>query len=135
MSDHKTPLSLHIPEPKTRPGDAPDFSDIVVPLAGLTRRPAIDTRESEMRDLSFDLIRVLDDDGKAVGEWALDIDPEILRKGLRAMLLTRLFEERMFNAHRQGKTSFFLSRPARRRSRWRSRWPCAATTCAFPPIG
>ena len=24
------------------------------------------------------------------------------------MLLTRLFEERMFNAHRQGKTSFFI---------------------------
>ena len=101
-------LSLHIPEPKTRPGDQPDFSDLIIPPAGHARRPAVDARESEMRDLSFDLIRVLDDDGKAVGPWAPQIDPEILRKGLRAMLLTRLFDERMFNAHRQGKTSFFM---------------------------
>jgi 2-oxoisovalerate dehydrogenase E1 component alpha subunit len=104
----RTALSLHIPEPKTRPGDAPDFSDLVIPAAGLARRPAVDTPESEMRDLSFDLIRVLDDDGRAVGPWAPDIEPDILRKGLRAMLLTRLFDERMFNAHRQGKTSFFM---------------------------
>jgi 2-oxoisovalerate dehydrogenase E1 component alpha subunit len=107
-SANKTALNLHIPEPKTRPGDVPDFSHIVVPPAGQTRRPAVDALESEMRDLSFDLIRVLDDDGKAVGPWAPQIDPEILRKGLRAMLQTRLFEERMFNAHRQGKTSFFM---------------------------
>ena len=25
------PLSLHIPEPRYRPGDTPDFGDIVVP--------------------------------------------------------------------------------------------------------
>ncbi len=107
-SGSESALRLHIPEPRTRPGDVPDFSHIVIPPAGQARRPAVDTVESEMRDLSFDLIRVLDDDGKAVGPWAPDIDPEILRKGLRAMLQTRLFEERMFNAHRQGKTSFFM---------------------------
>lgn len=43
-----------------------------------------------------------------MGPWAPGIAPDDLRKGLRAMLLTRLFEDRMFRAHRQGKTSFFL---------------------------
>lgn len=101
-------LSLHIPEPKARPGDRPDFSNLIIPAAGQTRRPPVDSLEPEIRDLSFDMIRVLDDDGQAVGPWAMPIDPDVLRKGLRAMLLTRLFEERMFSAHRQGKTSFFL---------------------------
>ena len=27
-------LSLHVPEPDARPGDAVDFSDIVIPAAG-----------------------------------------------------------------------------------------------------
>ena len=29
-----------------------------------------------MRDLAYSLIRVLDDDGTAVGPWAPDVDPE-----------------------------------------------------------
>ncbi len=36
MSDAK-PLSLHVPEPLSRPGDKPDFSYIEVPAAGATR--------------------------------------------------------------------------------------------------
>ncbi|MBL7396159.1 hypothetical protein INQ29_25340, partial [Escherichia coli] len=31
------PLALHVPEPRFRPGDEADFSDIVVPPAGATR--------------------------------------------------------------------------------------------------
>ncbi|HEX4637435.1 MAG TPA: thiamine pyrophosphate-dependent dehydrogenase E1 component subunit alpha [Rhizomicrobium sp.] len=61
-----------------------------------------------MAELASGLIRVLDEEGRAVGLWAPTIDAEQLRAGLRAMLLTRLFEDRMFRAHRQGKTSFFL---------------------------
>ncbi|MEO7054970.1 MAG: thiamine pyrophosphate-dependent dehydrogenase E1 component subunit alpha, partial [Rhizomicrobium sp.] len=46
--------------------------------------------------------------GRAVGSWAPLIEPEKLRQGLRAMMLTRVFEDRMFRSHRQGKTSFFM---------------------------
>ncbi|MGJ8537628.1 MAG: 3-methyl-2-oxobutanoate dehydrogenase (2-methylpropanoyl-transferring) subunit alpha, partial [Parasphingopyxis sp.] len=35
------PLELHVPEPKFRPGDDADFSDIVIPAVGETRRPDI----------------------------------------------------------------------------------------------
>jgi len=105
---NKVPLELHIPEPPARPGDIPDFSHIVVPEAGATRRPDIVEVESRMRDLPFGLVRVLNHEGHAVGPWNPRLDPETLRRGLRAMLLTRSFDDRMFRAHRQGKTSFYM---------------------------
>jgi 2-oxoisovalerate dehydrogenase E1 component alpha subunit len=105
---NKIPLELHIPEPPGRPGDVPDFAHIAVPPAGDTRRPDIAVVEAEMRDLPFGLIRVLDDAGNAVGPWNPRLDADTLIRGLRAMLQTRAFDERMFRAHRQGKTSFYM---------------------------
>ncbi|RDE09020.1 thiamine pyrophosphate-dependent enzyme [Pelagibacterium lacus] len=101
-------LSLHIPEPATRPGDVPDFSRITVPEAGAMPCPDIATPEAQMRDMPYGLIRVLDEKGRAVGPWDPRLDEDTLRAGLRAMLKTRLFDERMFRAHRQGKTSFYM---------------------------
>ena len=103
-----TPLSLHIPEPKTRPGDLVDFSDIKIPAAGLVLRPASDVDAASMRDLAYSLIRVLDDAGQAVGDWNPKLSPDTLRTGLRHMLLTREFDERMVKLQRQGKTSFYI---------------------------
>jgi len=105
---NRSPLKLHIPEPGSRPGDVPDFSRLVIPEAGTTLRPEVLAGEAEMRDLPYGLIRVLDDEGRAVESWNPRLDPELVRRGLRAMLLTRLFDERMFRAHRQGKTSFYM---------------------------
>jgi 2-oxoisovalerate dehydrogenase E1 component alpha subunit len=107
MSNDQT-LSLHIPVPTSRPGDPPDFSQLTVPPAGATRRPGVLTPEPEMRDMPYGLIRVLDDHGAAVGPWNPQLAPEALRRGLRAMLLTRLFDDHMFGAHREGKTSFYM---------------------------
>ena len=104
------PFDLHIPEPSARPGDKPDFSHLVIPPAGALPRPEPDTGASSeiFRETAHGLIRVLDDQGHAVGPWAPKIAPEQLRQGLRAMMLTRAFEDRMFRSHRQGKTSFFM---------------------------
>jgi 2-oxoisovalerate dehydrogenase E1 component alpha subunit len=102
------PFDLHIPQPPARPGDAPDFSQLSIPAAGAAPRPAPDTPAEKLRDMAYGLIRVLDDQGRAQGAWAPHLDPDRLRHALRAMLITRLFEERMFRAHRQGKTSFFM---------------------------
>jgi len=101
-------LSLRIPEPKARPGETRDFSDLRLSTAGAAPRPPIDADASEIRELAYDLIRVLDAKGGAVGPWALKIDPEVLRAGLRAMMLTRFYDERMYRAQRQGKTSFYM---------------------------
>ncbi len=101
-------LDLHIPEPKCRPGDKVDFSDIKIPPAGKVSKPEISVPAGEIRDHAYDLIRVLDDKGKAVGPWDPKLDPETLRTGLRHMLLTREFDERMIKQQRQGKTSFYI---------------------------
>ena len=101
-------LSLHIPVPRARPGDKPDFSHLTLPAPGATRCPDVLAAEADMRDLPYSLIRLLDDNGQAVGPWHRRFASDILRRGLRAMLLTRVFEDRMFAAQRQGKTSFFM---------------------------
>jgi 2-oxoisovalerate dehydrogenase E1 component alpha subunit len=102
------PLSLHVPEPKFRPGDAVDFAEVSIVPAGETRRPDIATPATEMPDLAYGLVRVLDDDGQAVGPWNPRLDAETLRRMLRNMALVRAFDERMFRAQRQGKTSFYM---------------------------
>lgn len=107
MTESK-PLSLQVPEPSSRPGDKPDFSYIDMCAAGTTRRPAVDCAPDSMRDLAFDLVSVLDDSGKAVGPWAMDLDNELLLKGLRVMEKTRAFDARMQMAQRQGKTSIYV---------------------------
>jgi 2-oxoisovalerate dehydrogenase E1 component alpha subunit len=101
-------LSLRVPEPSGRPGDTPDFSHLKLDAPGVVDRPEVSTAPAEMRDLAFRLIRVLDDEGKAVGPWDPKLDPETMRRGLKAMILTRAFDDRMHRAHRQGKTSFYM---------------------------
>jgi 2-oxoisovalerate dehydrogenase E1 component alpha subunit len=102
------PLQLHIPEPKCRPGVHADFSGLVIPPAGKVARPPTDAPEPELRHLPYELIRVLDDSGRAVGPWDPRLSPQRLREGLRHMLLTREFDERMMKQQRQGKTSFYI---------------------------
>jgi 2-oxoisovalerate dehydrogenase E1 component alpha subunit len=102
------PLSLHVPEPKFRPGDAVDFAAVEVPPAGSARRPDSADKADSFHELAYTLIRVLDDDGHAVGPWDPKLSPELLRRMLRSMVLLRAFDERMFRAQRQGKTSFYM---------------------------
>src|SRR5689334_4520447 len=102
------PLRLHIPEPKFRPGDHPDFSYLTLPEAGSVARPEIGASAYETRDLAYSLIRVLDAQGTAVGPWNPQLDPDTLRRGLRAMMLTRAYDDRMYRMQRQGKTSFYM---------------------------
>jgi len=102
------PLKLHIPEPRQRPGDAPDFSDIVIPAAGSLARPDSATPASDLREFPYSLIRVLDEHGVACGPWNPQLPSALLLKLLRDMMLTRAFDDRMFRAQRQGKTSFYM---------------------------
>lgn len=109
MAQQKNPpLVLHVPEPTARPGEAPDFHALKIPAAGILARPPIDTPAAALRDYPYALIRVLDDAGAALGEWNPQLDADVMRRGLRAMALTRAFDERMQKVQRQGKTSFYL---------------------------
>ncbi len=105
---HGSPLHLHIPETQFRPGDVADFSYLNLPPAGEAKRPRTDAKASATRDLAYGLVRVLDDKGTAVGPWDPKLNADTLRKGLRHMLTTRTFDDRMLKAQRQGKTPFYM---------------------------
>ncbi len=101
-------LHLHVPEPSGRPGRETDFSYLHISPAGEVRRPPVDATPADTSDMAYGLVRVLDDQGHAVGPWAMPIDKDILRKGLRAMLKTRAYDARMLIAQRQKKISFYM---------------------------
>jgi 2-oxoisovalerate dehydrogenase E1 component alpha subunit len=98
-------LTLHIPTPSGRPGDAASFAHLSLEVGAAATRPPIDAPENTIRDLPYGLVRVL---GVENAAWDPGLSPDVLRAGLRAMAQTRLFEDRLFRAHRQGKTSFFM---------------------------
>ena len=70
------PLKLHVPEPTGRPGSRQTF-----PICA-SRPPAgsqtpIDVAAIDTGNLAYSLIRVIDEDGQAVGPWAPDISDEL----------------------------------------------------------
>src|SRR5215203_4739343 len=101
-------LALHVPEPSFRPGDKPDFSSLNVPAAGSAPRPHTSAAAVETHPLTMALVRVLDEDNRAVGPWDPKLDPDTLRKILRDMVIVRIFDDRMYRSQRQGKTSFYM---------------------------
>ncbi len=103
-----TKLKFYVPEPEVRPGGTPDFSNVPIPKAGRAARPPVDAKPEDIRDLAYTIIRVLDDDGHAVGPWGGTLSDEELAEGLRHMMTLRAFDGRMQMAQRQGKTSFYM---------------------------
>src|SRR5436190_6860240 len=101
-------LRLHVPKHVPDPDKPPDFSYLPRFAAGAVERPDIDVPAQQTHPLAYQLIRVLDDEGAAVGAWDPKLSPETLRRGLRSMMLTRAYDERMFRVQRQGKISFYM---------------------------
>jgi 2-oxoisovalerate dehydrogenase E1 component alpha subunit len=99
---------LHVPRPPARPGETPDFSYVAISPAGAIPRPDPNAPLAETQKLATGMVRVLGDDHRAVGPWDPHLAPADLELGLRHMLLTRLFDDRMHRAQRQGKTTFYI---------------------------
>ena len=79
-----------------------------IPAAGSVRRPEVDEKPEDMRDLAYTIIRVLNRDGEATGPWAAGLSDEDLQQGLKHMMTLRAYDTRMTIAQRQGKTSFYM---------------------------
>src|SRR5947208_4285527 len=107
--EHDRPrLRLHVPPHLSDPDKPPDYSYVPRFAAGAVERPDIAVPAQQTHPLAYQLIRVLDDEGAAVGAWDPKLSPETLRRGLRAMMLTRAYDDRMYRVQRQGKTSFYM---------------------------
>ena len=102
------PSRLHLPRPPARPGQVPDFSYVRLSPAGAVGRPDVRAAAVDIENLVVDLVRVLDDAHGAVGPWNPHLEVHDLQVGLRHMLLTRAFDERMQRTQRQGKISFYM---------------------------
>ena len=99
---------LHVPHPPARPGQAPDFSYLQISPAGALSRPDVTAALTETEFLSTGMVRVLDERHLAQGPWNPHLEPAELQVGLRHMLLTRLFDQRMQTIQRQGRISFYI---------------------------
>lgn len=99
---------LHIPKPHARPGETPDFSYLELSAPGEAPRPDVNVRVRDINGLAYQLIRVLDDEHRAVGPWNPHLDASELQVGLRHMMLTRAFDDRMQRMQRAGKISFYM---------------------------
>src|SRR5687768_18642 len=99
---------LHIPHPPARPGDKPDFGYVRISPAGAVARPPVDARARDIEHLAVNLVRVLDDEHRAIGPWNPRLSTEVLHAGLRHMLLTRFMDDRMQRMQRQGRISFYI---------------------------
>jgi 2-oxoisovalerate dehydrogenase E1 component alpha subunit len=99
---------LHVPRPPARPGEKPDFSYVGVSPAGAAARPDPNAPLSETEFLSKEMVRVLDDNGRAVGPWNPHLASADLELGLRDMMMTRALDDRMHRAQRAGKITFYM---------------------------
>lgn len=99
---------LHVPHPPARPGEVPDFSYVALSPAGTVARPDPNAPVAELGHLSTQLVRVLDDEHRAVGPWDPHLDAADLQIALRHMMLTRALDERMQRMQRQGRISFYM---------------------------
>jgi len=106
VSSEAQPLRLRIPEPARghHPADRVRF----ISAAGEMKKPALDEKVERIALMRKQLVRVLDDEGNAVGEWVPDLTVEQKVTGLRDMMRVRSFDARLLRAHRQGKISFYM---------------------------
>tara|TARA_A100001388_G_scaffold223297_1_gene174118 strand:- start:1160 stop:2398 length:1239 start_codon:yes stop_codon:yes gene_type:complete len=105
----KDQTKLYVPKATSRPGETPDFSQLHIPPADAQlERPPLEVTAEETHPLAQGLVRVLDDDGRVVGDWAPDLSPAALLDGLRHMMHVRAYDERMFRMQRQGQLSFYM---------------------------
>ncbi len=102
------PMRLCVPSAPHRPGDQPRFAAFPNDPGDL-HRPNTLAPHSELHDHALGLIRVLDDDGAAVGPWIPQLSSQQLRAGLEVMMRTRQFDTRMIAMQRQGRLSFHVS--------------------------
>ena len=99
---------LHVPHPPARPGDSADFSYLKLSPAGTVMRPDVNASTDSVASLATSLVRVLGEDHRAVGPWDPHLESAELQVGLRHMLTTRVLDDRMQRAQRQGKISFYI---------------------------
>ena len=106
MVEKKTE-TLHIPDAPHRPGDSPRFEKWHWSPEDL-KLLEIDCSVDDTKEHAVGLVRVLNDNNEAKGEWNPNLNSDELIIGLEHMLRLRIFDERMMKMQRTGKLSFYM---------------------------
>ena len=99
---------IHVPDAPFRPGEESSFENWPWKPGDY---PMPDPRKCHFQDtvnLAKGLVRVLDDDGNASGEWDPGLSADKLRTGLEHMVRLRIFDDRMMKMQRTGLLSFYM---------------------------
>ncbi len=99
--------SIHIPDAPHRPGESPEFDEWRWTPKDL-KMLKIDCSVDDTREHALGLVRVLNDNNKAEGEWNPNLEVDELISGLEHMLRLRIFDDRMMKMQRTGKLSFYM---------------------------
>lgn len=99
---------FRVPAPPARPDEAPDFSGIDFGAPGALPLVDAEADVAAFAPYQHKLLRVLDEEGHAQGDWGSLVTTDECVAGLKAMIRTRAFDARMLRAQRQGKTSFYM---------------------------
>ncbi|MDP6232823.1 MAG: thiamine pyrophosphate-dependent dehydrogenase E1 component subunit alpha [Candidatus Poseidoniaceae archaeon] len=102
----EAPYTIGIPP--FRPGEEADFGEGFVEQPGDLNRPEVNCSAQDTATHAVGLIRVLDDEHVAHGEWNPNLDEETLLKGLEHMMRLRIFDDRMMKMQRTGLLSFYM---------------------------
>jgi 2-oxoisovalerate dehydrogenase E1 component alpha subunit len=102
----EAPYTIGIPP--FRPGEEADFGEGFVEQPGDLNRPEVNCSAQDTATHAVGLIRVLDDEHVAHGEWNPNLDEETLLKGLEHMMRLRIFDDRMIKMQRTGLLSFYM---------------------------
>jgi 2-oxoisovalerate dehydrogenase E1 component alpha subunit len=111
MSGRKTATTTPytIPTAPFRPGDKADFGGPWKEKPGDLNRPdPVSCTTAQTIPHASGLVRVLDDDDLAKGEWDPKLGAEDMLIGLGYMLRLRIFDDRMMKMQRTGKLSFYM---------------------------
>lgn len=99
---------IQFPTPDHRPGDRPDFEHLQIPQAGGLPRPDISADAKNLKEFAFGLVRVLNHNHCAIGDWDPELSKQTLINGLKTMVLTRAFDARMLKMQRTKRLSFYM---------------------------
>jgi 2-oxoisovalerate dehydrogenase E1 component alpha subunit len=102
------PMVLHMPTAPHRPGAPSCFAPLEYRRDELPRPDTLTDAEA-LGDHATKLLRVLDENGSAIGPWHPQLSVQRLRSGLEVMLRTRHLDARMITMQRQGRLSFYVS--------------------------
>lgn len=99
---------FHVPHPPARPGEQANFDYLRLSPAGSVQRPETTAAADTMTSLATSLVRVIDEEHRAVGPWDPHLEAPELQVALRHMITTRAYDDRMQRVQRQGKISFYI---------------------------